>query len=326
MPDQFGNPTEEELRGTFTSAPNFSHLPQPGSPEYEANLAARNAQVYSNSQGRGYTVDTMGPDGPVRQTGVAAPFRTGANAPAYQSLDPNNPLLPGDSAATNRDLLGGGAFGIRRWMRDHPVGVILGTGALAAGGAALAGGFGGGAGAAGGAAGGAAAPAGASITAGEAVIGGAGAAGTSALNASVPSLAPLLSGASSGFAGYGSLGGFQPNSGLGVFANGGQAGMAGVGGGNAGALAASGALSSTPGWLSTATQYADELGSLLSAANGGGSGGGGQIPLQMPSIGMMGSSVAPPTNRQSSPLNQSFTRFRGYGRKPMQFRGATIWV
>jgi hypothetical protein len=315
MPDIFGNPTEAELRGQQAVSPNmFAHLPQPGSPEYDAAIAARNAQVYSNSQGRGYTIDTMGPDGPIHQTGVAAPFRTGANAPAYQSLDQNNPLLPGDSAATNRDVQGGGAFGIRRWMRDHPVGVIGAFGALAAGGAALTGGFGGGAGGAG---------AGAVDAAAGAAGGGVGGATGAGVGGGAGAGAAAGTG---GFAGYGSLGGFQPNSGLGVFANGGQAGMAGVGGGNAGALAASGALSSTPGWLSTATQYADELGSLLSATNGGGGEGGGQMPLQIPSIGMMGSSVAPPTNRQSSPLNQSFTRFRGYGRKPMQFRGATIWV
>jgi hypothetical protein len=60
-----------------------------------------------------------------------------------------------------------------------------------------------------------------------------------------------------------------------------------------------------------------------------GGGNGGSSAPQMP-IGMMGASPMmsqasqPQMSRQ--PLNQTISRFKGYGRTPIQFRGATVWV
>lgn len=90
--------------------------------------------------------------------------------------------------------------------------------------------------------------------------GGAGAGGAGAGGSGVAS--GVGTGTGAGWGGAGTA-----NSGLGVFSNGGNAGLAGVGGGNAGALAAAGTIGGGAG-------AANGLGSLF-GSGGGGSGSGG---------------------------------------------------
>lgn len=163
------------------------------------------------------------------------------------------------------------------------------------------------------------------ITASEALISGAGLAGTAALNA--PGAA-----APGGFNGYGEMGGMQPNSGLGVFENGGAGGMADVGAGNAGTLANSGAITGgagtgVPEWLSrTQSLLGNDLVQGLLGGVLGGDEQGGAVALP-PLGGFMGSPApAPQVSRQPQPLDQTRTRFQGYGRRPMTFNGATVWL
>lgn len=119
---------------------------------------------------------------------------------------------------------------------------------------------------------------------------GLGAAGAGGLLAS----GGLGSGASSGPVNYGDMGGFQPaDGGLGIFENGGQAGMGSVGGGNAGALAESGAISGTPSWMGTAQNTVDTLNQFGLLGNNQQQGGGQAMmmppqPLQQnPMAGML---------------------------------------
>jgi hypothetical protein len=79
------------------------------------------------------------------------------------------------------------------------------------------------------------------------------------------------------------------------------------------------------GWLSALNEYGPKVAGLLDQ----GGGGGGSAPMAMPSMGgMMGSQVQPAMQpqRRPQPLDQSMTRFRGYGRTPLQFKGQTIWL
>lgn len=263
------------------------------SPEVQAAVDARN-----NS---GMSTRDVYSGGTVTHDERATPQRDNSpNAQNFQSAFADDPYYQRSDIApaisgTNRDLEGGGNFGIRRWMRDHPVGMIAAFTALAAGGAAASGGLGGSA-------------------------GGAGITGQHALPA-----------------GYGA--GSGTGSGLGIFSNGGAAGMSGVGGGNAGALASSGAIgggagagAGVPSWLSRAgglINNAQDLGGLL----GGGQSGGGNVTL--PYMGM-GSNYGKPTQQQQPQpmlgsqmpkilpsMNQPLQSF---GRKPLQFNGATVWV
>lgn len=165
------------------------------------------------------------------------PHNTAASAPAFQPTDPNDPYYQRSDiapllTATNRDVMGNGRYGIRGFMRDHPVGVLGAFIGAAAGGAALSGGFG--------------APGAAATTAGGSATSG------------FPALAPGVE------AGTGA--GAASGGGLGVFGAGGSAGLAGVGGGNAGALAAAGGIT---GGAGTGTSIGGLLGAGTAAATGG---------------------------------------------------------
>lgn len=163
---------------------------------------------YGNATGSGYDAAT--------QAAVAArptiQRDTSAGALSFQPQNPNDPYYQRSDIApfmqaTNRDVMGGGKFGVRGWMNEHPVGMIGAMTGLAAGGAGLAslfGGGGAGAGTAGLVAGGGA-PAGGSIAAG---LGGAGAAGGAGW---LSTLGSLASGPLSGL--LGSLVGGKPSGG-----------------------------------------------------------------------------------------------------------------
>jgi len=228
---------------------------------------------------------------------------------------------------TDRDVLGGGKFGVRGWMNDHPLGVIAAFIAAAAGGGALAGGLGAGGAGAGAGAGGlssaelssVAGSMGGSLSGGLAGAGaGAGAAGAGSGGALGAGLGAAGAGAGVGFGGAGTGG--IPADLVGDFA-GTQAGAAGNG-----LVLSGGAGTGVPAWMSNYGKYASNLNGLL---GGGGGGGGGSMPA-MPSMGgMMGSQTqTPPMNasRQRAPLDQTITRYRGYQRTPLQFRGATVWL
>lgn len=159
-----------------------------------------------------------------------------AKAPAYQSAFSDDPYLQRSDiapvlAATNRDVMGGGEYGLRGWMAKHPVGVQAAMIAIAATGAAASGA------AAGGGGGGAAAEGG-------------------------------------GAAGWGGAG--TANSSLGAF---GPGGLATVGGGNAGTLAASGAIaggsgavglgSSAVGLAAKGSSLAQNLRDVIAKTKGG---------------------------------------------------------
>lgn len=93
----------------------------------------------------GYTPYTDEMRAQIAAQHAAAPQHNNApNAPAFQPTNPNDPYYQRSDIApimqaTNRDVLGGGAYGARAWMRDHPVGMIAAMAGLAAGGAGLAG-------------------------------------------------------------------------------------------------------------------------------------------------------------------------------------------
>ena len=281
MPDAYGNPTEAELRGQTALDPSILQalyaLPTPTA----AQLAARSA---------------------------AAPARNNAaNAPAFQPANPNDPFYQRSDIAplmqaTNRDVLGGGAYGYRNWMRSHPLGTIAAFGALAYGGAAaagagVAGGAGAGAGSSGLAAGGGALSSDAALgAAADAGVGtfGAGAAGAGlgagAAAGALPEivvtgqaggagLTAAQAGALSGAGGaatslyhgpvngsYGENGGLNTNSDpLGTF-------QQGIGtGSNAGDLAASGGIQGGAGMGTAAgtanSSWLDYLGPLISAGS-----------------------------------------------------------
>lgn len=308
MPDQYGNPTEADYRlygyapptyaaPAFTTPSSFNSTGTGYSAETQAAVNARSNRGVS-------TYDEYLGDQLVKHLERATPERDNSpNAPSYQSAFPE--YAPGNTGgATNRDVLGGGKFGLRGWLNQHPVGATLAMIGLAAGGAALMPAAGGAA--AGGAAGGAA---------------GTGAAGATGL-------------------GTGAAGGLQASSGLGVFANGGAGGLAGVGGGNAGALAASGGITGGAGTGFLGSLGGNGLLSQGSIANAGrlnGLLGGGDSGGELPYMGF-GSNYGQPTQPQQATQQQgmlgSQTRLlpsmnqplQSYGRKPLNFGGATIWV
>lgn len=265
------------------------------SPATQAAVNARNSSGMS-------TRDIYGQDGQLVSHDVrATPERSGAaNAPAFQDSafmdDPfyqRSDVIPAISA-TNRDTLGGGHFGIRGWMNDHPGGTLAAFIAAAAGGAALAP-AGVGAGAAGG-------TAGAGTGAGTAGVG-FGGAGTAGIPANL----------AADFAGTTVGGGAAGN----LAAAGGIAGGAGTGIG--GSLGGSGILSQ------------QSLGNIqqLSGLLGGGksSGGGSQpIPYIQPVLGnqQMPQQTQTPTPMLGAPQEQMpYIPSRGY--RARNFMGATIW-
>jgi hypothetical protein len=283
MPDEYGNPTEAELRGQF-NAP----VPYHYSPEIRAAVEARNTSGMS-------TRDVYGQGGLISHQERATPKRDNSpNAPSYQGAFMDSPYFQRsdvDLTATNRDVMGNGKFGVRGWLNDHPVGAMAAMIGLAAGGAALTGGFGAGAGAA------PAAPA----------AGGTGAAGTGGIGA--------------GF-------GTNPGS-LGYFANGGAGGLAGLGGGNPGLLAASGGITGGAGalgggMLGNLTRNAGRLSGLL----GGDEPTQAQMPqmpnitMQAPQQGLLGSMPMGPPQLPGMPQGP----VEGFSRKPFQFAGQTIWM
>lgn len=263
-------------------------------PEIRAAIDARNNSGVS-------TRDVYGRGGLISHEERATPQRdNSANAPSYQGAFMDSPYFQRsdvDTSATNRDVLGNGRFGIRGWLNDHPVGAMAAMIGLAAGGAALmpAAGAGAGTGAAGGTA---------------ATSAGAGGAATGGIGA-----------------------GFGTNAGgLGYFANGGTAGLAGLGGGNAGALAASGAITGGAGamgggMLGNLTNNAGRINSLLGAAQEQEPQGG--QPMQMPQMqrqppqqSMFGSMPLQPPILPGVPQGP----LQGFSRRPYKFAGQTIWM
>lgn len=213
---------------------------------------------------------------------------------SYQLLMSNLGQIP-----TDRDVLGGGKFGVRGWLNDHPVGTIAAFIAAAAGGAALSG-------------------------------AGAGAGGSSSLTTLTPAeQAAITSGltnvpAGVGAGGAGTVAGFGGAGTAGIPADlaadlaGTQLGAAGNGlvlEGGAGTISGSGALNAIG-------KYGDQLGGLF-----GGGGSGGAAP-SLPPIGMLGSPAPVQTQQrpQFAPLNQTMQRSRWYMRTPINYRGATIWL
>lgn len=358
MPDQYGYPTEAELRGQQSSAPLLGYAP-PTRAELDARDAAARAGrgTVTLSNGQTLTGDQFRTSTDPLVTALRAQMLSGGRS------DPN--LLFGEA----RSGMGAAEREYREryhnFMRNPNSGVdhnealrslglfalapaaaygaaALGAGAAPAGAAgaeaaaAGAGGVGGAAGAGAGAAASAGSAAGlgaagaaipeivvtgtlgGGITAGEALLGGAGLAGTAALNA--PTAA-----APGGFNGYGEMGGFQP-----MDTSGGLMdtlpSVESMGAGNMGALVASqsgvGLLGGPLGDVaqSVASNY---LQGLLGGGQGGGAGG-----APMPQLGGFLGSPAPaaaPAARRA-PLNQTTTRFQGYGRRPLNFRGATVWL
>lgn len=249
------------------------------------------------------------------------PHNNAANAPAFQPTNPNDPYYQRSDIApfiqaTNRDVLGGGKFGIRGWTLQHPVGTMAALLALTAAGG-VAGGAGAG-GAAGGGAGGGGIGSGLGSAVGEGFSAGVGeAVGGSAGGAFGSALGAGAAGAGTGAA----AGGWGNSSGQLTMGNASDYGAA-----NHGLVLDGGAGTGVPSWLSSAGQYADQFSGLLGGGQQGGGGSGYAMPA-MPSGGFMGSQApAMQGRKQSQPLSQARLRFRGYQRTPMNFNGTTIWV
>lgn len=144
MPDQYGNPTEAEMRGQAPANP-FATYTQ--TPEIQAAIAARNSSGISTQDI--YSADPAAQGALLSHEERATPIRdTSANAQAFQSAFMDDPYLQRSDVApmiqaTNKDVMGKGRFGMRGWLRDHPVGTIAAFIAAAAGGAAAMGGVGG---------------------------------------------------------------------------------------------------------------------------------------------------------------------------------------
>lgn len=257
MPDIYGNPTEAERRGqAYQPTTPYSYTPN-----ILAGIKARNTSGIS-------TQDIYGANGLISHNERATPTRdTRAGAPAFQGAFMDDPFFQRSDVApallaTNRDTAGGGAFGVRNWLHDHPAGTIAAMIAAAAGGAAASGAFASGAGASAG--GGAAASGGVGggltgtgIGAGEgaAAAGGAGGAAGAGTAATGAGWTGGFSGASS-FAPGLSAGGGAAGS---LAASGGIAGGAGVGGTTAGAL---GGLSGVANQVSGAGDMGGKTGGL----------------------------------------------------------------
>lgn len=139
----------------------------------------------------------------------------------------------------------------------------------------------------------------------------------------------------------GQLGGGATGGGLGIFSNGGAGGLAGVGGGNAGALAASGGILGGAGVGGTTAGALGGLGTILNSGNitnaqrVAGLLGGGNSSQQAPQIpyGLnLGSLRQPQQQQMSGPaLGQAQLPGIGgmvtpYGRRAHNFQGATVWL
>ena len=123
-----------------------------------------------------------------------------------------------------------------------------------------------------------------------------------------------------GFGGFGTAG--IPSDLAGTFAstNPGAAGN--------GLVLSGGAGTGVPGWLSTASDYYDQYGDLLSGLSGGGGEGGGQS-APMPMFGsQMRQPQQPPQarTRQMPTLPGVQQQYQAVGRRPCEFRGSTLWM
>jgi hypothetical protein len=262
MPDNYltGYWDEARLRGipdpvTSTAVPNL---------RFDGTIGQNHVQIYGNG-------GQLTPEQAINQLNDSEltqfANRIGATPPAqYAALNPSaTPQQLADYKklydSYQRGTLGGGAFGIRAWLRDHPVGTIAAFVALAYGGA-LAAGYGGTA--AGGAGStpelaaanpglGAGVDLGAAVDAsvGAPVVGGSGAAG----------------GAAGGIAGFGGAGTGGSAANLATDLSGVQ-----MGGGAAGNLAASGGITGGAGVGGTT---GGSLGGAANLVGGGGSMGWG---------------------------------------------------
>jgi hypothetical protein len=248
---------------------------------------ADNGYGYGKATGSGYNAATQA----AVDARPVVQHNNAANAPAFQPQNPNDPYYQRSDIqpfiqATNRDVMGGGQYGVRNWVRDHPVGTIIAGTALTAGGALAAGGWMGAGvgGAAAPAAGGAAAP-GSSSGLGYFANGGVGGIGTlGSGNAGVLAATPGAIQGGSGLVGLGSTG-------LGGFLG----------------------------------SHAGSLNSLLGGGQQQGAQGGGQAmpsininqPQQQQAAQRPQQAILP--GMQQSPI-------QGFTRRPYQFNGATIWM
>jgi hypothetical protein len=261
MPDQFGNPTEAELRGQRYVG---------YAPPAIATSSAIADRAAAARAGNG-TIDTYYGDGTSNHITGAQLRNDPAHAELRQQMlnrgvsDPNMLFGPTSGRvipAAERQY----REAYRRFMENPNKGVdaqealraVAIWATVAIGGGALAG---------------QAAAAGAGAGAGTAAGVGGGSA-TSGFSALAPGTA---AGTATGL-GTGAAGGLQASSGLGLFANGGTAGLAGLGGGNAGALAASGAIAggagaggTIQGALGGASRLANSVSGVGSGVSGGGS-------------------------------------------------------
>lgn len=282
---------ESAMRGTATPYVDTSYLPTPTA----ADLAAR------------------------------GPYNPDAGSAFQQRSDSGLSLSGAAGGGLTNGITKDSSLTKNTWTGQHPLGTIAAFIAAAYGGSLLAGGAGGGAGAAGGAGGGGAGSLGSQI--GSGLLSGAGSGAGSAAGGAVSGLGSGLAaggvGAGVGFGGQGTGG--LPSDLAGSFQNsqfGGAAGQLAQSGGIQGGAgtAGTGLANSTWGRLLTGA------GRNLVSGGGDNSGGAAPAPMSLPSIGFMGSSVQPQAKRQFAPLNQTNTRSRAYGRTPIQFNGATIWV
>lgn len=281
------------LTGYYNARPQFGAA---SSPIYRDDGQLDEAALRGGGRDPGAYTDAQIAPAPTYTNGN---HFAGTNVPmsdqAYSLLTANGGQLP-----TDRDVLGGGKFGVRGWMNDHPLGVIAAFTALAAGGAAATGGLGGASGS------------GAASGAGSGTVGwgGAGTGGFSGIS-SLPSMSAVGGGNAGALA-----------------AGGGISGGAGIGLGGYGASAGGGVMNSALGGFGNGLErYAGNLSGLL----GGNSSGSNSVSMpSIPSLGILGSPASAQTtmtsSRQDTPLNQTFQRSREYMRTPINFRGATIWV
>lgn len=303
MPDQYGNLTEEERRRLTGYAPPQQIAPILGNQNATGtgyNQATRDAVNARNNSGIS-TRDIYDQNGQLQSHDErATPTRdNSANAPAFQGAFMDDPFFQRSDvapaiSATNRDTLGGGSFGVRNWLHDHPVGTMAAFIAAAAGGAAAVNGLGGAAG--GGAAGGGA---GGEVGGGAVGWGGAGTGGFSGAGDFAPGMA--VGGGSAGQ--LAAAGGISGGAGTGIF----------------GSLGGSGLLSQAN------LGRFQQLSGLL---------GGGQqqqsapaMPYIQPVLGNQAKPQQPQAQQQLIGLPTStqapYIPSRGY--TPHNFYGATVW-
>lgn len=338
MPSPYGYyPTQQPLPGAnytdYSGYANPQYDPTYGttsggySPEVAAAVAARNSSGMA-------TRDVFGANGVTSDTRPLAPFNSNSNAPAFQGSFMDDPFYQRSDVApfiqaTNRDVLGNGKYGARGWMTDHPLGVIAAMVAAAAGGAALSGGAAAGGGAASGGSGVGMASGGGALSS-DAALGAAADSSVGTFGASGLGAAGTGAGAAgAGFGGAGTAG--LPANLAGDFAAsspyGGAAGQLAASGGIQGGAGAVGGPLGGSGFLATQGR-----GLLTNAGHNyltgsGDQGSANSAPISIP-MGMMGSTTqAAPMQAHNVPqLDQRITRFKGYGRTPVQFRGTTIWL